>query len=62
MRVRVRVCVCVCVCARAQMCVRVCVLRRYGTDIGFYNYADQFGNSEYDALPSSYGDYLDEFD
>ena len=28
----------------------------YVADIGFYNYEDHIGNSEYDSLPSSYGD------
>ena len=34
----------------------------YVADIGFYNYEDHIGNSEYDSLPSSYGDFLNEFD
>jgi hypothetical protein len=34
----------------------------FAADIGFYNYEDDFGNNEYDSLPSSYVDFLNEFD
>lgn len=31
-------------------------------DSGYYSYQDGYEGSEFDTLPGSYGDFLDEFD